>query len=79
MFRTHQIITATQLIRHFRELAKHLSDSGEPLLVLRKEGGSLVVLDAAVFEELVLERYGPEPGAAQESLPKYDISQHYPE
>jgi PHD/YefM family antitoxin component YafN of YafNO toxin-antitoxin module len=53
MFRIDQIINASQFIRHFKELAAHLSESNEPLLISQKNGRFLVVMDGEFFEEIM--------------------------
>ncbi len=56
MFRIDQIMTASQFIRRFREVARHLAQSCEPLLISQKNGGFLVVMDGAFFEGLLTAR-----------------------
>ena len=53
MFRIDQIITSSQFIRHFRELAGHISKSDEPLLITQKSGEFLVVMSGNFFEGLM--------------------------
>ena len=53
MFRIDQIITASQFIRHFREIARHLSESDEPLLITQKNKDFLVVMNGDFFEGLL--------------------------
>jgi PHD/YefM family antitoxin component YafN of YafNO toxin-antitoxin module len=53
MFRINQIVSSSQFIRHFRDLANHLSKSCEPLLITQKNGRFLVVMDAEFFEGLL--------------------------
>jgi hypothetical protein len=50
MFRVDQIITASQFVRHFRELAAYLARSNEPLLITQKNGRFLVVMEAEFFQ-----------------------------
>jgi hypothetical protein len=54
VFRIDQIITASQFIRYFREIAGHLSESSEPLLITKKNGEFLVVMNGDFFEGLLL-------------------------
>ena len=53
MFRINQIMTATQFIRSFREVAAFLSRNLEPLLITQKNGRFIVVMDGEFFEGLV--------------------------
>ena len=56
MFRTAQIVTSTQLIRHFRTFSKHIGRFHEPILVTQKGGKCLVLVEAELFESLVEHR-----------------------
>ncbi len=49
-------MTASQFIRRFREVARHLAESCEPLLISQKNGGFLVVMDGVFFEGLLTAR-----------------------
>ena len=53
MFRIDQIMTATQFIRSFREVANYLSRTSEPLLITQKNGQFLVVMDGEFFQGLM--------------------------
>ena len=53
MFRIDRIMTATQFIRSFRQVANYLSRSPEPLLITQKNGRFLVVMDGEFFEGLM--------------------------
>lgn len=50
MFRTEQIITATQFVKSFPAIAKFLADVPQPLLISQKSGRFLVVLPAELFQ-----------------------------
>jgi PHD/YefM family antitoxin component YafN of YafNO toxin-antitoxin module len=67
MFRINQIMTATQFVRSFKEVAAFLSRNPEPLLITQKNGRFIVVMDGEFFEGLMDARAqlteGPEPGA----------------
>ena len=54
MFRIDQTITASKFIRHFREIAFHLSEGDEPILVMQKNKELLVVMSGDFFEGLLL-------------------------
>lgn len=73
MFRIDQIMTATQFIRSFREVAKHLSRTPAPLLITQKNGQFLVVMDGEFFQGLMDARervlsneFGPRGEAASD-------------
>jgi hypothetical protein len=53
MFRINQIITATELLKHFRLIARHLIDQPEPILVRQRKGKPLVILAGSFFEDLL--------------------------
>jgi PHD/YefM family antitoxin component YafN of YafNO toxin-antitoxin module len=53
MFRINQIMTATQFVRSFREVAAFLSHNPEPLLITQKNGRFIVVMDGEFFEGLM--------------------------
>jgi PHD/YefM family antitoxin component YafN of YafNO toxin-antitoxin module len=53
MFRIDQIMTATQFIRSFREVANYISRTSEPLLITQKNGQFLVVMDGEFFQGLM--------------------------
>jgi PHD/YefM family antitoxin component YafN of YafNO toxin-antitoxin module len=53
MFRIDQIMTATQFVRSFREVANFLSRTSAPLLITQKNGRFLVVMDGEFFEGLM--------------------------
>lgn len=68
MFRTDQIVTSTQLIRHFRALARRIEKTHEPLLISQRNSQFLVILEAGIFENLLVAQYQPDfdytiPGA----------------
>jgi hypothetical protein len=45
MFRIDQILTATTFIRSFKEVAYRLSLNPEPLLITKRDGGFIVIMD----------------------------------
>jgi hypothetical protein len=53
MFRINQIITTTELLKHFRLIARHLIDQPEPILVTQRKGEPLVILAGNFFEDLL--------------------------
>lgn len=53
MFRIDQIMTGTQFIRSFKEVANYLSRTSEPLLITQKNGRFLGVMDGELFEGLM--------------------------
>ena len=59
MFRINQIMTATQFVRSFREVAAFLSRNPEPLLITQKSGQFIVVMDGEFFEGLMDGRAQP--------------------
>lgn len=65
MFRIDQIVSSSQFIRHFRDLANHLSESCEPLLITQKNGRFLVVMDGEFFEGLLATTAGATPHHAR--------------
>lgn len=54
MFLSNQIITSSQLLRHYRTVARYLQDFPGPILVSQKSGGFLVVINAEVFEGMIV-------------------------
>jgi hypothetical protein len=54
MFRTDQILNSTDLLKHFRKVAKLLTNTSEPILVMPKSGAPLVLINAEAFEAMVL-------------------------
>ena len=53
MVRIDQIMTATQFLRSFREVAAFLSQNPEPLLITQKSGRFIVIMDGEFFEGLM--------------------------
>jgi hypothetical protein len=53
MFGIDQIISATTFIRHFRKVAKSLSENSAPLLIAQRNGRFLVVMDGEFFTGLI--------------------------
>ena len=53
MFRINQIMTATQFVRSFGEVAAFLSRNPEPLLITQKNGRFIVIMDGEFFEGLM--------------------------
>ena len=58
MFHIDQIITATQLIRHYKQFAKLLLNEPQALLVTHKSGQKLVIVSAEIFSDLVHQNFG---------------------
>ena len=52
MFRTGQIINATQLVRHFKKISKYLDGNPQPILITQKKQAYLVLVPAELFEDL---------------------------
>ena len=50
MFRIDQILTATQFLRSFREVAEFLAKHQEPLLITQRNGRFLVIMDGEFFD-----------------------------
>jgi PHD/YefM family antitoxin component YafN of YafNO toxin-antitoxin module len=72
MFRTNQILTSTELLKHFRAIARLLDNDPQALLVLQRNGVRLVLLNAEIYEELMLksfERPGPKPFESEPKSP----------
>ncbi len=53
MFRIDQIMTVTTLLRSFKEVAQRLSSNREPLLITKRDGGFIVIMDGDFFEGIV--------------------------
>ena len=51
MFRIDQILTATTFIRSFKEVAQRLLLNPEPLLITKRDGGFIVIMDG-VFSKI---------------------------
>ena len=56
MFRTGQIINATQLVRNFRKISKYLDGNPQPVLITQKKLPHLVLVPAEIFEDLATSR-----------------------
>lgn len=56
MFRTSQIINATQLTKHFKKVSKYLASNPEPILITKKNQPLLVFVPADLFEDLATQR-----------------------
>ena len=63
MFRSSQILTRNALLKHFKEIAEHLKQYPQPLLITQRNGEALVLVNAEIFEDL-LERSLPEDARA---------------
>lgn len=55
MFRSQQIITATDLIKNFKLLSKALAEEPQALLVTQKSKEPLVLVNASIYEGLIEE------------------------
>lgn len=53
MFRVDQFLSATTLIRCFKEVAQRLALGREPLLITKRDGRFLVVMNGELFEGLM--------------------------
>jgi len=53
MFRSSQVLSATQLMRNFRAVSNELREHPQALLVIQKSADPLVVVNAAIFEDLL--------------------------
>ena len=53
MFKINQIIPATKLRRNFYPLIRYLDGCPQPLLITRKRGEPLVLVNGSIFEELL--------------------------
>ncbi len=53
MFRLGQIISATELIRNFKDISKYLYTSPQALLITQKSKEHLVLVNAEVFQDLL--------------------------
>ena len=74
MFRIDQIMSATTFIRSFREVAEHLSQHPEPLLITQKNGRFMVVMDGDFFEGLLSALHRVEDTLHHtENIPPYDF------
>ena len=58
MFRSSQIIPASQVIRNFRAISRYLEAEQEPVLITRKNGWHLVLMNAEAFEDLIVCKLG---------------------
>ena len=62
MFKSHQVISVSALIRHFGYYARRLNQDPQALLVMQKGRENLVLVNAGIFEDLLefkLERDNP--------------------
>jgi hypothetical protein len=53
MFRIDQIMTATTFLRSFKGVAERLSSTLEPLLITKRDGGFIVIMDGEFFEGIM--------------------------
>ena len=67
MFKIHQIITSSILVRHFSQIAHELEEEPQALLVTLKRGQKLVLVNAEIFQELFEFRYSADVAAAQDA------------
>ena len=56
MFRTGQMLTASELVRNFPRVSNYLRRAPQALLITQKTGEHLVLVNADIFEELLAER-----------------------
>jgi len=56
MFHTDQIITSTELVKHFRQISIFLEHQQSPILVSQKGSQFLVLMTAEMFEDLVAKK-----------------------
>ena len=57
MFSTSQIITATQLVRNFKSIARRLYVYPEALLITQKRGMHLVLVNSDIYEGLLHQQF----------------------
>ncbi len=57
MFTTNQIVNATKLAKEFSRIAQHLQKNPQALLITRKNGEYLVLVNADIFENLLRFQY----------------------
>ena len=53
MFHSNQIITASQLVKKFRSISRYLAQEPQAVLITRKNGQHLVLVNVEIFEDLV--------------------------
>ena len=76
MFRPNQILTATALVKKYKQISKWLRNSPQALLITQKDGEKLVLVNAEIFMDLCDFRMG----AAQSPSDFEDIGEKlYPE
>ena len=56
MFKTSQIITKTELLKNFEEVAQMLESEPQALLITRRTGDPLVLVNADIWERFLDER-----------------------
>lgn len=57
MFKTNQIISKTDLLKSFELVARHLESHPQALLITRRQGVHLVLVNAQIWESFLLERF----------------------
>ena len=57
MFRIDQIFSATTFVRSFREVARRLASTPEPLLITQRSGRFMVIMDGEFFEGIMGARH----------------------
>lgn len=57
MFKSTQIVTKTQLLKHFDSIARHLEAYPQPLLITQRKGSYLVLVNAEIWESFCEERF----------------------
>jgi PHD/YefM family antitoxin component YafN of YafNO toxin-antitoxin module len=53
MFRSEQIITATQMIKKFNTLSQELQNNPQAMLITQKSKDPLVLVSAKIYESLL--------------------------
>lgn len=53
MFKSKQILSATELIRNFKQIGRHLESAPQALLITQKSGEHLTLVNAEIFEDLL--------------------------
>ena len=57
MFRIDQILSATTFLHSFKEVAKRLVSTSEPLLITQRNGSFIVIMDGHFFEGIMSARH----------------------
>lgn len=75
MFRVDQIITATMLIKKFRQVRRYLNHNPEALLIIQKGADPLVLLNAELYEELLVSKLKTDGLEVRESCLRTSLRQ----